>query len=92
VPSWNLKTLFVTNDAGNSLTPINPRTGRPGAAVPVADPYNLYFAPNGSYAIVVAERLGQLDFRNPQTFALHRSRRVPCLGVDHLDFTANGRT
>src|SRR3954452_20001860 len=28
-PSWDLKTLYVTNDQGNSLTPINPRTGKP---------------------------------------------------------------
>ena len=91
VPAWNLKTLYVTNDAGNSLTPINPRTGRPGSAIRVPDPYNLYFTPNGRYAIVVAESLGRLEFRNPHTFALHRSLRVPCLGVDHMDFTANGR-
>ena len=26
-PAWNLKTLYVDNDVGNSLTPIDPRTG-----------------------------------------------------------------
>ena len=56
-PSWDLKTLWVDNDEGNSLTPIDPRTGRPGRPVPVTDPYNLYFTPDGRYAIVVAERL-----------------------------------
>lgn len=91
VPSWDLKRLWVANDVGNSLTPIDPRTGRPGKPVPVADPYNLYFTPNGRYAIVVAERLGRLDFRNPHTMKLHRSVPVPCQGVDHMDFTANGR-
>jgi YVTN family beta-propeller protein len=91
VPSWDLKTLWVANDDGNSLTPIDPRTGRPGKRVPVADPYNLYFTPNGRYAIVVAERLGRLDFRTPHTMKLHRSVPVPCKGVDHMDFTANGR-
>jgi DNA-binding beta-propeller fold protein YncE len=91
VPSWDLKTLWVANDDGNSLTPIDPRTGRPGKPVPVADPYNLYFTPNGRYAIVVAERLGRLDFRTPHTMKLHRSVPVPCKGVDHMDFTANGR-
>ena len=29
VPSYDLKTLWVNNDMGNSLTPINPATGRP---------------------------------------------------------------
>jgi YVTN family beta-propeller protein len=90
-PSWDLKTLWVDNDLGNSLTPIDPRTGRRGRSVKVADPYNLYFTPDGRYAIVVAEKLRRLDFRNARTMRLHRALRVPCLGVDHMDFTANGR-
>ena len=32
-PSWDLRTLWVTNDHGNSLTPIDPRTGRHGRPV-----------------------------------------------------------
>jgi DNA-binding beta-propeller fold protein YncE len=91
VPAWNLATLYVTNDIGNSLTPIDPRTGRPGKAIPVTDPYNMYFTPDGAYAIVVAERLHRLDFRNAHTFALHHSLAVPCVGVDHMDFSADGR-
>jgi DNA-binding beta-propeller fold protein YncE len=91
-PSYDLRTLWVENDAGNSLTPIDPRTGRPGKRIGVADPYNLYFTPNGRYAIVVAESLQRLDFRNSQTMQLHHSLPVPsCPGVDHMDFTANGR-
>ncbi len=90
VPAWNLRTLYVTNDAGNSLTPIDPQTGRPGARIPVDDPYNMYFTPDGRHAIVVAERLHRLDFRNPQTFALERSVTVPCVGIDHMDFSADG--
>jgi YVTN family beta-propeller protein len=91
-PAWNLKTLYVDNDAGNSLTPINPRTGRPGTPIPVEDPYNMYFTPNGHYAIVVAERLKQLDFRNPDTLALIHTLNVPqCPGVDHADFSVDGR-
>src|SRR4051794_2195402 len=91
VPAWNLKTLYVTNDTGNSLTAIDPKTGNPGRTIPVDDPYNMYFTPDGRYAIVVAERLHRLDFRNPRTFALHRSVRVDCSGVDHMDFSADGR-
>jgi YVTN family beta-propeller protein len=90
VPAWNLKTLYVTNDLGNTLTPINPRTGKPGSAIPVDDPYNMYFTVSGRYAIVVAERLHRLDFRNAHTFALHNSLTVPCTGIDHLDFSADG--
>jgi DNA-binding beta-propeller fold protein YncE len=92
-PSWDMRTLYVDNDLGNSLTPIDPRTGRPrGAAIRVLDPYNLYFTPDGRYAIVVAERMQRLDFRDPQTMALRHSLAVPeCAGVDHMDFSANGR-
>ena len=91
VPAWDLRRLYVTNDAGNSLTPIDPRTGKPGARISVEDPYNLYFSPDGRYAIVVAERLHRLDFRDPHTFALRHSLAVPCLGVDHMDFSADRR-
>jgi DNA-binding beta-propeller fold protein YncE len=91
-PAWNLKRLYVDNDAGNSLTPIDPRTGLPGKPIPVEDPYNMYFTPDGRYAIVVAERLKQLDFRNPNTMALEHTLKVPqCAGVDHADFSVDGR-
>ena len=91
-PSYDLKTLYVDNDLGNSLTPINPRTGVPGTPIPVEDPYNLYFTPDGRYAIVVAERLQRLDFRDPHTMRLIDSLPVPtCRGVDHMDFSADGR-
>jgi YVTN family beta-propeller protein len=91
VPAWDLRTLYVTNDTGNSLTPIDPRTGRPGAPIPVDDPYNLYFTPDGRYAIVVAERLQRLDFRDPHSFRLRHALVVPCRGVDHMDFSADGK-
>jgi YVTN family beta-propeller protein len=89
-PAWDLKTLYVLNDQGNSLRTIDPLTGKPGRTIAVDDPYNMYFTPNGGYAIVVAERLHRLDFRNPHTFALHHSLPVPCSGVDHMDFSADG--
>jgi YVTN family beta-propeller protein len=91
VPSYDLKTLWVNNDGGNSLTSIDPATGKPGRTVPVTDPYNLYFTPDGRYAIVVEERMAALAFRDAHTMGLHRTVPVPCAGINHLDFTANGR-
>jgi YVTN family beta-propeller protein len=91
VPSYDLKTLWVTNDEGNSLTPVDPATGKPGTPVPVTDPYNMYFTPDGRYAIVVAERLERLDFRDAHSMRVHHSLHVPCPGVDHMDFSADGR-
>jgi YVTN family beta-propeller protein len=95
VPSWDLKTLWVTNNAegrtDGSLTPIDPSTGKPGAAIPVDDPYNMYFTPDGKSAIVVAEAFKRLDFRDPHTMALQSSLSVPnCAGVNHADFSIDG--
>jgi YVTN family beta-propeller protein len=96
VPSWDLQTLWVANNGrrrfDGSLTPIDPKTGRPGPSIPVADPYNLYFTPDGKSAIVVAERLKRLDFRDPHTMALQQSLPTPgCSGINHADFAIDGR-
>ena len=96
VPSWDLRTLWVANNAENtkvgSLTPIDPRTGKAGKAIPVDDPYNMYFSPDGNSAIVVAEAWKRLDFRDPRTFALQSALDVPqCGGINHADFSIDGR-
>jgi YVTN family beta-propeller protein len=93
VPSYDLRTLYVASDLGNSLQPVDPTSGRPsGVPIAVADPYNLYFTPDGRYAVTVAELLKRLDFRDPHTMALRFSLPVPtCPGVDHADFSADGR-
>jgi len=91
VPSYDLKTLWVLNDQGNSLTRIDPATGGKGLTVPVLDPYNMYYTPDGKYAIVVAEARRQLHFRDAQTMKMIESVPVPCRGVDHMDFSADGR-
>ncbi|MGW3950922.1 YVTN family beta-propeller repeat protein [Streptomyces sp. NPDC004752] len=91
VPSWDLKTLWVNNDRGNSLTPIDPRTGKAGTPVPVHDPYNLYFTPDGKYAIVMASLDRQLVFRDAHTMKTAKTVPVSCYGVNHADFSLDGR-
>jgi YVTN family beta-propeller protein len=91
VPSYDFSTLWVTNNGGYSLTPINPATGAPGPNVEADDPYNLYFTPDGSLAIVVAEELKRLDFHDAMTMEFRSSLAVECDGVNHLDYTADGR-
>jgi YVTN family beta-propeller protein len=91
VPSWDLKTLWVNNDRGNTLTPIDPRTGKAGKPVDVHDPYNLYFTPNGTYAIVMASRDRQLVFRDAHTMKTVKTVPVGCYGVNHADFSTDGR-
>jgi YVTN family beta-propeller protein len=96
VPSWDLKTLWVTNNAegrtDGSLTPIDPKTGKPGKAIAVDDPYNMYFSPDGKSAIVVAEALKRLDLRDPQTYEMQASIATPqCAGINHADFAIDGK-
>ncbi len=96
VPSYDLKTLWVTNNAegttDGTLTPIDPTTGKPGQPVTVDDPYNMYFTPDGKSAINVAEARKRLDFLDPHTMQLQSSLDVPdCAGVNHADFTIDGR-
>lgn len=91
VPSWDLRTLWVLNTAGDTITPIDPRRGQPGPRVSVIDPYNLYFTPDGSTALVVAERYQRLDLYDPLTWQQRGSIAVPHAGVDHGDFSEDGR-
>jgi len=91
VPSWDLKRLWVAQDLGDQLTMIDPATGKEGETVHVDDPYNMYFTPDGKYAVVMAEREKRIDFRDAQTMAVVNRVPVGCEGVNHADFTADGR-
>jgi YVTN family beta-propeller protein len=96
VPSYDLETLWATNNAegrtDGSLTPIDPKTGKPGAPIPVDDPYNMYFTPDGKSAIIVAEAFKRLDFRDPHTMALQYKIETPnCSGINHADFSVDGK-
>ncbi|WP_407662252.1 YncE family protein [Nakamurella lactea] len=93
VPSYNLRMLYATSDRGNKILEINPATGTCGRTIPVIDPYNMYFTPDGKYAISVAEENKQLVWYDPKTWRRHDTTRVPgCAGVDHADFSVDGRT
>jgi DNA-binding beta-propeller fold protein YncE len=91
VPAYDLATLWVLSNAASTATPIDPHTGVNGRPVHVDDPYNMYFTPDGQYAIVVAERRMRMDFLDPRTMDLVQSLRTDCRGIDHMEFTADGR-
>ena len=95
IPSWDLKTLWVaaSSEGGQMgrLTPIDPTTGKPGEPVRLRDAYNMYYTPDGKSAIVVAEALKQLDFRDAKTMELQHTISTPnCPGINHADFAIDG--
>ncbi len=98
VPSWDLKTLWVTGSAKSakiwgSLASIDPRTGKLQQILPMEDAYNMYFTPDGASAIVVAESRRRLEYRDPHTMKLQGSLTIPeCVGLNHADFSADGTT
>lgn len=91
VPSYDLSTLWVANNSSNSLTDIDPLTGKEVKTVRVDDPYNIYFTPDGKYAMVIAEARRRIDFRDPHDMTLAQSLPVTCKGLDHVEFTADNR-
>ncbi|HZT30428.1 MAG TPA: YncE family protein [Bryobacteraceae bacterium] len=90
-PSYDMRTLWVLCDLNDQLIQVDPLTGKPGRKIFVKDPYNMYYTPDGKYAVVCAERIRRLNFLDPQTMKLKDSLEIPYRGVDHLDFSANGR-
>ncbi|MFN2478613.1 MAG: YncE family protein [Pseudonocardiaceae bacterium] len=93
VPAYDMRTLYATDDRGNRIVPFDPVSGRPGASIPVLDPYNLYFTPNGASAISVAEAHRELIWYDPHSWRQQDITPTPgCAGINHADFTADGRT
>jgi DNA-binding beta-propeller fold protein YncE len=89
VPSWDLKTLYVTASAANQLVPIDPTTGKPGPPIKAERPYNLYFTPDGTRALVQNEQHDRLDYYDPQTWKLIKSVPSTCQGNNHADWSAD---
>lgn len=89
-PSHGLDRLYVNVMSSSRLVVIDPRIGRPVDSIPVPVPYNLYFTPDGTKAVVAAEPANRLDFYDPTTWQLIKRLPIPGSGVDHLDFSADG--
>src|SRR3954470_2315176 len=92
VPNYDMTALYATDDIGNTITPIDPKTGAHGDRIPIVDPYNMYFWPDGSTAVSVAEAQRTLVFYDYHSWQETGRLPVPdCGGVDHADFTADGK-
>lgn len=92
VADWGLQQLYATASGSNQLVPIDPATGkRNGRPIPVDAPYNLYFTPDGSTAVVMAERRNRIDEYDRRTWQRVRSIDVtPCDGINHADWSPDG--
>ncbi len=89
VASWDLSRLYVVSESGQ-VAPIDPRTGKllsTGTNLP--PPYDLYFTPDGRYAIDVSEATQDLLFLDPDTLTPVSRLHVDCPGINHLDFSAD---
>jgi DNA-binding beta-propeller fold protein YncE len=91
-PSYDMSRLYVNVMNSGYLAELDIVTGRPGRRIPVVAPYNLYFSPGGDLAIVAAESANRLDFFDPISWRPIRRLQIPASGVDHLDFSADGRS
>jgi YVTN family beta-propeller protein len=97
IPSWDLKTLWVAGSSRGRrfpgrLTSIDPATAKITGALLVPDAYNLYFTPDGSAAVVVAESRRRLEYRDPHTMKYLAALDVPkCRGINHADYSPRGR-
>ena len=92
-PSYDLEHLWVLNDLGDSLTEIDPATGKNGKTIKVKDPYNMYYTPDGQFADRrrragseaqlpeavghEARRVGQGALPRRRSHGLRRQRPVP---------------
>ena len=96
-PDWDFSKLYVSNMNGATLTVIDPETQQSSETMQVPFPYNTYFTPDGSKAIIVADYLGidmvadnGLYFYDRETWELIKFVQVPWPGVNHLDFSPDG--
>ena len=96
-PDWDFSKLYVNNMNGASLNVVDPTTQQSTGSMDVPFPYNLFFTPDGSKAIVVADYLGAdmvadngLHFYDRETWEPIKFLQIPYPGVNHLDFSADG--
>ena len=90
-PAHDLSALYVNNMNSNLLSVIDPASSTVTGGIGVPRPYNLYFTPDGTKAVVMAEPLNRIDFYDATTWALLGSIAIPSRGIDHADFSAGGR-
>jgi YVTN family beta-propeller protein len=89
-PGWDMRSLLVNNMKSSTLAVIDPWSNTKVGRVPVAAPYNLYFTPDGTTAIDIAEPLDRVVFYDRSTWVRLGRVAIPTRGPDHADFSADG--
>lgn len=90
-PDWDMSRLYVSNYASPFLSVVDPRAVAMLGPIKAQSPYNLYFSPDGSTAIVMAEDVNRIDFYDRRTWHLLKELPINWAGIDHADFSAGGR-
>ena len=90
-PDWDLSRLYVSNYGSSFLTVVDPRAVATVSPIAAASPYNVYFSPDGSKAVVMAEDVNRIDFYDRRTWRLLKQLPMKWAGIDHADFSAGGR-
>jgi len=90
-PAHDMSALYADNMDSNLLSVIDPASSTVSRSIGLPRPYNLYFTPDGTKAVVMAEPLNRIDFYDATTWKLLSSVAVPSPGIDHADFSAGGR-
>lgn len=82
--------LLVADASGNALFFFNPATGAPMGHRQLADPYQLWFSPDGQFLVVNALRLNHVDIYRAADFGLVK-RFKPGSMPSHLSYTPDSR-
>jgi YVTN family beta-propeller protein len=90
-PDWDLSRLYVSNYGSTFMSTMDAQTGKLVDPIQAPYAYNLYFTPDGTTAIVMAEEVDRVDFYDRVTWAPLGQLPIPWRGVDHADFSAGGR-
>lgn len=90
-PDWDLLRLYVSNYGSTFMSAIDAPTGNLVDPIQASFAYNLYFTPDGTTAIVMAEEVDRVDFYDRVTWQPLGQLPIPWRGIDHADFSAGGR-